>query len=106
MFLDLLPLLVTNYTEVIGDFWNWSLQGYFASVGLLFYPIFFGGVIGYVYTKQQSVVAAAVAILVIITAFAGIFADADTVVVMVLHLMTAFIISGLFLIFIIKVRGK
>ena len=100
-----LPLLVTNYTEIMGDFWNWSTQGYTISLGVLFYPLFFFGVIGYIYTKQQSVVAASVAILAIITAFAGLFAGND-LVVMVLHLLVAFIISGLLLLFLIKVRGR
>lgn len=105
MILSLLPLLITNYTDIVGDFWGWSTQGYTISLGLLFYPIFFFGVIGYVNTKQQSVVAAAVATLVIITAFADLFAGND-VIVMGLHLMVAFIISGLLLLFLIKVRGR
>jgi len=100
-----LPLFITNYTTIMGDFWNWATQGYNITLGVLFYPMFLGGVIGYVYTKQQSVVAAAVAILVIVTAFVGLFAGNDAVV-MFLHLLVAFIISGLLLLFLIRVRGR
>jgi len=99
-----LPVLITNYTTIMGDFWTWTTKGYITSIGLLFYPIFLGGIIGYIYTKQQSVVAAAVTILVLVTALTGLFTD--DIILMFLHLLVALIISGLFLMFVIKVRGR
>jgi len=48
---------------------EWSTHGYVMALGFFFWPLVFTGIIGYVYLKQQSLVAAAMAILILFAAF-------------------------------------
>ena len=80
-------------------------QGYTQVVGFFFWPIVFMGFIGYIYTKQQSVVAASVGILIICAGFAGegIFMEVP-VVMLFFQLVFALAITGLFVMFYLKRR--
>jgi hypothetical protein len=82
---------------------QWSMQGYTTALGFFVWPIIFIGVITYVYLKNQSVVAASIAILIIVTAFSDTFIDVPALYTF-LHVLVALIIAGLFLVFFTKMR--
>ena len=90
---------IVNGTGII----EYSMQAYVGILGVFTYPLIFCGVIGYVYMKQQSVVAAAIATLVLFSAFdivvlgAGIF-------VTVMHILVTIAIGALFLMFFTRWR--
>jgi len=101
--------MAMNFTEIIGNFTSWSLQGYtdstYAVVGVFFWPMMFMAVFGYVYIKQQSAVAAVVASIIIFAAFGatGVFAGAE-IFTQMMHLFTALILTALFLVILSKRR--
>lgn len=92
-----------NWTYIMENFISWSTQGYVNVVGFFFWPIMFSAVIGYIYIKQQSVVAAAVAIIILFGAFAasGIFAGVE-IIVQFFQVMVALAITGLVLLFVAR----
>jgi len=96
--------LISNFTEITSNLTKWSLQGYETTLGVVFYAIVFSAIIGYVYLKQQSAVAAVAVILIIVTAFGVILTGLDPWVNF-LYLIVAFTITGLILIFVIRKRG-
>jgi len=60
-----------NWTQIITDLPNWITQGYITSLGIFFYPILFGSIIGYIYLKNRSLTVGAGAVLIIISVFAN-----------------------------------
>ena len=86
------------------NFVSWSLQGYFSSLGFLFWPIIFSAIIGYLYLKNLSLTVAAVAILIIFAAFSNLLAGVEYWVSF-MHIATALIMTGLVLYFFTKLRG-
>ena len=96
---------ITNFSELINGtgLLNYSMQAYVGILGVFTYPLIFCGIIGYVYMKQQSVIAAAVATLILFAAFdvgvlgAGVF-------VMVIHILVTIAIGALFLMFFTRWR--
>ena len=100
---------MNNFTYIMENFMNWSMQGYTNVLGVsvgggFVWAFIFSIVIGYVYIKNQSVVAAAVAALIIFTVFADALLDIPEFV-MVIHITVALIFTMLLLIFISKYRG-
>lgn len=58
----------TYWQQHLADFF---LLGYIRALGFFFWPLLLTGVIAYVYIKNQSAVAAAVAIIIIFSSFVG-----------------------------------
>jgi hypothetical protein len=82
---------------------QWSMQGYTIALGFFVWPIIFTSIIVYVYLKDQSVVAAAIAILIFVSAFSDVFIGVPALYGF-LHVLVALIIAGLFLVFFTKMR--
>lgn len=82
------------------------MQGYVNALGFFVWPILFMAVIGYIYLKQESVVAAAVATLILSAAFVGtnLFAGVE-VLVQFLQIVVALAFTGLIIYWIAK-RGS
>ena len=94
-----------NYTRIISDFVNWSLQGYYIVLGQgLFWCIVFSSIIGYVYLKQQSMIAAAIAALILIAAFGNTIMGV-TIWVTLIEILVALAFTTLIVIFLTKIRG-
>jgi len=81
------------------------MQGYTsdASMGVFFWPIIFSAIIGYVYIKQQSFTAAAVAALIIFAAFSNQLMKVP-VFVNLMSILVSLAITGLILVFVTKLR--
>jgi len=88
------------------NFWAWSTQGYTDAVGFFFWPIMLSAIIGYIYLKNQSVVVAAVAILIFLGAFAtsGIFIHVSAFV-LILQLIVTLASAGLVVLFVSRWRS-
>ena len=95
-----------NFTYIMENFWTWSLQGYSTTLGFFFWPIVLSGIIGYIYLKNQSAMAATVAILLFMAAFAttGIWTDIGPFV-MILQIIVTLTSATLVVIFISKWRA-
>ena len=94
---------MNNWTYIMQNFMEWSTQGYVSALGFLFYPILFTGIIGYVYLKQQSLVAVAAAILIIFSAFGNALVDVEPFMNF-LYISVSLIVTALVLWFILKRR--
>ena len=97
---------MVNWTDWSSNFIGKSMAGYETAMGVFAWVLIFTGIIGYVYMKQQSYVAAAIASIVILTAFAstGYLIGVDSWIL----LITIFIclpLTGLFVLFISKRRN-
>lgn len=95
---------MTNFTELINGtgIIDYSMQAYVGILGVFTYPLIFCGIIGYVYMKQQSIIAAAVATLILFTAF-----DITTGVepfIMIMHIFVTIAVGSLFLLFFSRMR--
>jgi len=93
-----------NFTYIQHHLIEWSLQGYVTVFGFFFLPIFYMGIIGYVYTKMKSATAAVVAILVIVSAMGEAFAGVPTLV-SVLQILVALVMSVLVVVLLTRIRG-
>jgi len=100
-------LLLSNFTYIREHLVQWSLQGYETALGAIFYVLIFTAIIGYVYLKQQSAVAAVIVILILITAFSTFISQLSpfTPWVNMMLILSAIVITGLILIFYIRKRG-
>lgn len=96
---------ITNFSELINGtgIINYSMQAYIGILGVFTYPLIFCGIIGYVYTKQQSVIAAAVATLVLFAAFDAVILGVG-IFVTVVHILVTIAIGALFLMFFTRWR--
>jgi len=100
--------MLHNFTYIQEHFIEWSLQGYEDTLGILFWGIIFTSIIGYVYLKQQSAVAAVAAILIIISSFGSYLLYRNSPLgpwMILLYIIVGIVITGLFLIFINRRRG-
>jgi len=88
--------MAVNFTDIIQNLVNWSTHGYVMTLGVFFWPILFTGIIGYVYLKQQSLVAAAVAILILFAAFFNAIALTVQPWINFLYIAVALIVSYVF----------
>jgi hypothetical protein len=80
------------------------MYGYNIVLGVFVWPLIFTGVIGYVYLKQQSYVAAAVAAMILIAVFGNYMAGME-IWVSLIYILVALAITGLVLIFLSKRRN-
>ena len=92
-----------NWTYWTNNFFDQIMLGYETVFGLLLWPLLFMSVIGYVYLKQQSLVAAAVATMIIISVFGNLLVGVDELII-VLYLFVSLALTGLLLVFIGKRR--
>jgi len=92
-----------NFTYWTEHLFSQIMSGYETVFGLFLWPLIFMGVIGYVYLKQQSFVAAAVAAMMIISIFGNVLMGVSEVVI-VLYLFVSLAMTALLLIFIGKRR--
>ena len=92
-----------NWTNITTDFMDWSMQGYSNILGVFMWPVIFSAVIGYVYLKQQSAVAAAVAILIIFAAFSNAMLGVENWTSL-MHIFVSLIATALFLLFLTRMR--
>lgn len=96
---------ITNFSELINGtgIINYSMQAYIGILGVFTYPLIFCGIIGYVYMKQQSVIAAAVATLILFAAFDTVILGVG-IFVTVIHILVTIAIGALFLMFFTRWR--
>lgn len=80
------------------------MLGYETALGVFVWPLLFMGVIGYVYLKQRSYVAAAVVTMIIISVFGNYMTGMETWV-SIMYVLVALAITALFLIFLTRRRG-
>ena len=97
--------MLNNWTYIWGNFTNWSLSAYtdIPVFGNFFWPIIFTAVIGYVYLKQQSFTAAAVAALILLAVFTNVLVGVQTWV-SVMQILVSLAMTALVLIFLTKLR--
>ena len=96
---------ITNFNEIINGtgIINYSMQAYIGVLGVFTYPLIFCGIIGYVYMKQQSVIAAAVATLILFAAF-DVAVLSTPIFVMIMHILVTLAVGALFLMFFTRWR--
>lgn len=95
---------VHNFTYWTEHFMELVMQPYTIALGIFVYPLLFSGVIGYVYLKQQSFVAAAVVTMIITAVFGNYMAGMETWL-SIMYILVALAITALFLIFLSKRRN-
>jgi len=96
--------MLHNFTYWQEHFMELAFQGYNTALGLFVWPLIFTGFIGYVYLKQQSFVAAAVATMILIAVFGNYMVGMETWVSL-MYILVALAITGLLLIFLAKRRN-
>lgn len=95
-----------NFTAIMADFNNWWSQGFTSVLGFAFYPVIFVTIIGYVYFKQQSIVSASVATLLLCSIVAGTNFWANVPeLVSFLQIMVALAFTGIIVYWLIKRRN-
>ena len=94
-----------NFTYVINNLWDWSMQGYENALGFFVYPLIFSGIIGYLYLKTESAMVATAAILLIVGGYTvtGIFADVQPWILL-LQIIATLSTIGLILLFLSRWR--
>jgi len=97
-------MVSVNWSDWSSDLIGKSMMGYETSMGVFVWVLIFTGIIGYVYLKQQSFTAAAVAALVVLTAFINYLFGVEAWTNMIIILI-CLAFTGLLLIFITKRRN-
>jgi len=97
--------IMHNFTYVIENLWSWSTQGYTTSMGFLFYPVIFSGIIGYLYIKTESALVATVSILLLIGGYTvtGIFTQVQPWILF-LQIVATLTTIGLIILFLSRWR--
>ena len=93
-----------NWTEWQQNLMDKALQPYETAMGMIFWVLVFTFIIGYVYMKQQSYVAAAVAALILIAVLGNKLTGMNDWVNL-MTIMIALVFTALFLYFISKRRN-
>lgn len=93
-----------NFTYIQHHLIEWSTQGYVIVFGFFFLPIFYMGIVGFVYTRMKSATAAVVAVLIIFSAMGNAFADVP-LLASFLQIVVALIMSVLVVFFISRIRS-
>jgi hypothetical protein len=93
-----------NFSYWQQHFFELAMQGYETVLGVFLWPLLFMGVIGYIYLKQQSLVAASIVILIFICAFGNVFFGVDELMIL-LYLFVSLTFTGLLLVFLTKRRN-
>ena len=97
-------MALNNFTYWQENLMDQIMLGYDTALGIFVWPLLFMAVIGYVYLKQQSFVAAAVATMIIISVFGNYLAGMETWI-NIIYILVALTITALFLIFLSKRRN-
>lgn len=97
-------MAIENWTFWSENLMDLSMQGYTDTLGVFVWPLIFTAIIGYVYLKNQSVVTAAAAVLILFGAFINTISGVDPWATLMMILI-CLAITGLLLYFIIKRRG-
>ena len=92
-----------NFSYWMENLFTQLTQGYTIALGVLFWPVVFTGVIAYVYLKQQSYVAGAVAALLLLALFSNYMAGVE-IWVSLIYILVSLAFTGLILIFLSKRR--
>jgi len=95
--------MLHNFTWIQQHFVEWTMSGYTMVLGVFVWPLIFTGIIGYVYLKNQSLVIAVAAILMIMAVFGNALVGVD-VWINLLYVFSAIVIAVLFLIFFVRRR--
>jgi hypothetical protein len=93
-----------NWTWIREHLVQWSFQGYELALGGFFWVILFMSIIGYIYLKQRSYTAAAVAILILVSVFSNVLMGVPVIMIF-LYIVVALAMTVLFLMLFIKWRG-
>jgi len=100
-----LTMPTINWSTWHTDIFNWSMQGYTNAAGFFVWPIIFSFIIGYVYIKQKSAVAAAASILVLFACFGtSSLMIGVSEWVMFMQLMFALVVTGMVVLFLMRRR--
>ena len=94
-----------NFTEIMSNFTSWALQGYETALGFVFWPLVFTGIIGYVYLKNQSLVALAGGILIVFAVFGNALMDVQ-IWINLLYIAVAAITAALFVMLFLHGRNR
>jgi len=92
-----------NWTEWQQNLMSKSFQPYETVIGILFWVLLFTFIIGYVYMKQQSYVAAAITALIIIAVFGNYLTGMDSWTNLIVVFLSL-VFSGLFIYLLAKNR--
>jgi len=97
---------MVNWSDWSSDLIGKSMAPYETTMGVFAWVLIFTAIIGYVYLKQQSYIAAATAGIVLLTAFAatGYIVGADSWILMI-TIFISLAVTGLFVLFIAKRRN-
>lgn len=97
--------LITNFTDLINGtgIIEYSMSAYTNILFGFTYPIIFCGIIGYVYMKQQSVIAASIVTLILFAAFDVLILRSD-MFVLIMHIFVTIAIGALFLLLFTRLR--
>ena len=95
--------MIHNFTYIQQNLMSWSMEGYANILGVFMWPFIFSVIVGYIYVKQESLVAAAVAILIIFAAFGDVLMGVD-IFSMIMHIAVSLIFTGLVLLWISRRR--
>jgi len=104
----LLFILITNFSDLINGtgLIEYSLGPYTSLLGYFTYPLIFSGIIGYVYIKQQSVIAASAVTLICFAVFdIAAFPGVEPYTIL-MHILVSFAVGSLFLMLFIRSRGR
>jgi hypothetical protein len=93
-----------NFTYASQHLIEWSTQGYWLVFGFFFLPIFYMGIVGYVYTRMKSATAAVVATLIIISAMGDAFFGVP-LLMSILQVLVALVMSILVVVLLTRIRG-
>jgi hypothetical protein len=93
-----------NFTYVQHHFIEWSTQGYWLVFGFMFLPIFYMGIVGFVYTRMKSATAAVVAILIIVSAMGDAFFGVP-LLLSILQIFVALVMSVLVVVLLTRIRS-
>lgn len=94
----------TNFTYWQEHLMEQIMLGYHIALGLFVWPLIFMAVIGYVYFKQQSYVAAAVAAMIIVSVFGNYMVGME-IWISLMYILVALAVTALFLIFLTRRRN-
>jgi len=97
---------MVNWSEWTGHLVEKGMGPYETVLGVSAWVLIFSAIIGYVYIKQQSYIAAAMASLVLLTAFisTGYITGVDSWVLLIV-VLSSLAVTGLIILFISKRRN-
>jgi len=93
-----------NFTYWQEHFFEQVFLGYEQALGFFFWPLIFTAVIGYVYLKQQSYTAAAIAAMILFAVFSSYLANVPEFVLF-MYVLVSLVVTGLVLMFLSRRRN-